>query len=284
MLDERQQAPENLGHAMSVLTSDPDRAAQLARTAMAASDPITLDIPTLTLFLSNVRDRAGDVADELFPDVLDFIASAPQPSPGRLLELGEYLFTAPQYRELPDVQQSSETYTVGSTPIANFAANRKSTNSDDIRQYIEAALKVLTATNDPYYDPVAAYAIGFQMVPKAEDIAPDTVDKLQEALGPIVELAGGNAAKVQAAIGASQAADPEGGSGHATDDHDWSAGCWLRLLRKHLPKLGTCSRAWMIRWCALRSAPSSTLQKPQRRWREKTCSGRSPLQMASVPE
>jgi hypothetical protein len=218
MQDERQQAPENLGQAMNSLTSDPDRAAQLARTAMATSDPIGLDIPTLTFFLSNLRDRAGDVADELFPDVLDFIASAPQPSPGRLLELGKYLFTAPQYREVPDVQQSSETYTVGSTPIANFAANRKSASSDDIRQYIEAALKVLTATNDPYYDPVAAYAIGFQVVPKAEDVAPDLVDKLREALVPVMELAGGSVAKVQAAIGASQVADPEGGEGPRNRD------------------------------------------------------------------
>jgi hypothetical protein len=180
---------------------------------MAASDPIALDVPTLTFFLSNLRDRAGDVADELFPDVLNFIASAPQPSPGRLLELGKYLFTAPRCRELPDVQQASETYTVESTPIANFAANRKSASSDEIRQYIEAALKVLTATNDPYYDPVAAYAVGFQMLPKAEDVAPDLVDKLREALVSIAQLAGGSAAKVQAAIGGSQAEDPEGGEG-----------------------------------------------------------------------
>jgi hypothetical protein len=218
MLDERQQASQNIGQAMSLLTADPDRAAQLARTAMASSDPITLDIPTLTFFLSNLRDRAGDLADELFPDVLDFIASAPQPSPGRLLELGNYLFTAPRCRELPDVQQPGETYTVGSTSIANFAANRKSASSDDIRQYIEAALKVLTATNDPYYDPVAAYAIGFQMLPKAEDMAPDLVDKLRDALGPIAQLAGGSVAKVQAALAAPQAADPEGGEGPRNRD------------------------------------------------------------------
>jgi hypothetical protein len=229
MLEERQQASENLGQAMSLLTSDPDRAAQLARTAMAASDPIALDIPTLTFFFSNLRDRAGDVADELFPNVLNFIASASQPSPGRLLELGKYLFTAPRCRELPDVQQASETYTVGSTSIANFAANRKSANSDDIRQYIEAALKVLTATNDSYYDPVTAYAIAFQMLPKAEDVAPDLVDKLREALVPIVQLAGSGVGQVQAAIGGSQGADAEGGEGPRNRD---------RLVRRVLAATG----------------------------------------------
>ena len=229
MQEERQQAPQNLGQAVSLVTSDPDRAAQLARAAITASDPMLLDIPTLTFFLSNLRDRAGDVADELFPDALNFIASAPQPSPGLLQELGKYLFTAPRYRDLPDVEQASETYKVGSTSIANFTSNRKSASSDDIRQYIEAALKVLTATNDPYYDPVTAYAIAFQMLPKAEDVAPDLVDKLREALVPIVQLAGSGVGQVQAAIGGSQGADAEGGEGPRNRD---------RLVRRVLAATG----------------------------------------------
>jgi hypothetical protein len=213
MLDERQQAPDNLTRAFSLVNSDPDRAAQLARAAISASDPELLDIATLTLLLSNLRDRAADVADDLFPDALDFIASAPQPDPGLLLELGKYLFTAPKYRELPDVEQQSDVSTVGSTSIANFTANRKSASSDDIRRYIDAMLKVVTASNDPYYDPVAAYAIAFQMLPTAEDVAPDLVDQLREVLDPIQQLAGDGAARVQAAVGGSQAADPEGGEG-----------------------------------------------------------------------
>jgi hypothetical protein len=213
MQDERQQAPQNLGQAISLVTSDPDRAAQLARAAITASDPMLLDIPTLTFFMSNLRDRAGDVADELFPDALNFIASAPQPSPGLLLEFGKYLFTSPRYRELPDVEQASETYKVGSTSIANFAANRKSASSDDIRQYIDAALKVLTATDDPYYDPLAAYAIGYQLLPKADDFAPDITDDLRKAVAVVRALAGGQAGQVESAFASGGAADPEGGEG-----------------------------------------------------------------------
>jgi hypothetical protein len=213
MQEERQQAPQNLGQAVSLVTSDPDRAAQLARAAITASDPMLLDIPTLTFFLSNLRDRAGDVADELFPDALNFIASAPQPSPGLLLELGKYLFTSPRYRELPDVEQASEAYKVGSTSIANFAANRKSASSDDIRQYIDAALKVLTATNDPYYDPVAAYAIGYQLLPKVDDFAPDIADDVRKAVAAVRALAGAQAGQVESAFTSSGSADPEGGEG-----------------------------------------------------------------------
>src|SRR6185369_6908763 len=64
-----------------------------------------------------------------------------------------------------------------------------------------------------YYDPIAAYAIALQMLPKAEDFAPDFVDQLREALGQIAQLAGSGVAQVQSAIGGSQAADPEGGEG-----------------------------------------------------------------------
>jgi hypothetical protein len=211
MLEERQQANSNLHRAASLLESDPDRALQLARNAITASGPMLLDIPGLTYFLSNLRDRAGDLSDELFPEALDLIASARQPSPGLLLELGKYLFTSSKYLETPDATQASDTSTVGSTSIANFTANRKSASSDDIRQYIEASVKVLTATNSPFYDPVAAYAIAFQMLPKADEFAPEQADALREALVAIVSLAGSSVAKVQAAIGGSPTTDPEGG-------------------------------------------------------------------------
>jgi hypothetical protein len=213
MSEERQQAPENLKRAFSSVGSDPDRAAQLAEAAISASEPALLDIPTLTLFLSSLRERAGDLADEFFPDALDFIASDPQPSPGLLLELGKYLFTAPRYRDLPDEQQAGETYRVGGTTIANFAANRQSANSDDMRLYIDAVVKVLSASNDSYYDPVAAYAIGFQMLPKAEDIAPEIAGDLRKAVAQVAQLAGSGVAQVQAALGGLGAGDPQGGEG-----------------------------------------------------------------------
>ena len=213
MRDERQGANLTLGAALTSLQDDPDRAAQLARNALTAGDPTTLNIPTLTLFLSVLRDRAADVADEVFPEALDFIASAPQPSTANLLDLGEYLFTAPKYRETPDQYEYSDLHQVGDTWIANFAANRRSANPEDIRAYIDAALEVLGATDDLYYDPVAAYAIAFQLLPKTDDFAPDRTDELRKLLSLTLVQAGSAAAKVQAALAGPQGADPEGGEG-----------------------------------------------------------------------
>jgi len=230
MQQERQQANDDLRQALSVLDSEPDRAAQLAETAMSASDPSVLDIPTLTMFLSQLRDRAADVADELFPKALDFVASPSEPSPELLLELGEYLFTAPKYLDVPDSQQSSDVRDIGSTKVADFTSNRRSSSSDDIHDYIAAAVKVLTSTNNPYYDAVAAYAIASQMLPKVDDYAPDYADKLREALPQITQLAGSGASQVQSAFTGKQGADPEGGEAARVRD---------RLVTKVLALVGS---------------------------------------------
>ena len=211
MADERQRANENLKQALSVVASNPDRATQLAAAAISAGDPVLLDVAMLTLFLSRLRDRAAELADELFPDALAFIASSEQPSPGRLLELGKYLFTSVADREVPDAQQASETHNVGNTSIADFSANRQSASSDDIRQYIDAAVKVLTATNDPYYDPVAAYSIGYQLLAKVDDFSPDSADDLRKAVAAARLVAGAQASQVESAFASNGGADPEGG-------------------------------------------------------------------------
>ena len=214
MQEERQQANDDVRNAFSSVKSDPDRAAQLVETALSTSDPTVLDIPTVTFFLSELRDRAPDVSDDLFPEVLDFIASTKQPSPGLLLELGEYLFTTPQYRERPDVLQDSESHQVGSTSVPVFNVNRKSSSSDDIHDYIDAAVKVMTATNDPYYDPVPAYAIGYQMLPRVDDFAPELSDKLRDALTLVGEQARAPVTSFPGANGGGrqrEMADTEGG-------------------------------------------------------------------------
>jgi hypothetical protein len=218
MQDERQRANLTLGDALASVHSDPDRAAQLALNALTTGDPTKLAIPTLTLFLSALRDRASDVADEVFPEALRFVASSPQPSTANFSELGEYLFTGLNYREVPDLYQASDLHQIGDTRIANFAANRKSTNPDDIRDYIDAAIKVLNASNDIYYDPVAAYAVAFQLLPKAEDFAPDRTNKLRKLVSLTSVQAGSAAAKVQEALAGPHVADPEGGSGPSLRD------------------------------------------------------------------
>jgi hypothetical protein len=108
---------------------------------------------------------------------------------------------------------------VGTTSVANFTANRRSSSSDDIHEYIDAALKVLTATNDSYYDPVAAYAVGYQMLSKVDDYAPEDAEKLRNVMPQIEQQAGSAISQVQNAVTGTGMADPEGGEGARQQNH-----------------------------------------------------------------
>lgn len=98
-------------------------------------------------------------------------------------------------------------------------ANRRSSSSDDIHDYIDAALKVLTATNDPYYDPVAAYAVGYQMLSKVDDFAPEDAEKLRSVVPQIEQQARSSASQVQNAVAGTGMADPQGGEDARRQNH-----------------------------------------------------------------
>jgi len=197
---ERQNANDTLRRANARIDSNPDRAGQLAEAAISATDADHLDIPLLTQFLSQLRERAPEVSDDVFPVALDLIASARAPSPGLLMELGKYLFVSRRYFPYPDKDENNDIFTVNGTSIANFQDIRASTISDEVRDYIEATLKVLGTDNLSEYDPVAAYAIASQLIPKASDLAPDHADQLRDILAQLQALAGTGASQVQSQL------------------------------------------------------------------------------------
>jgi len=94
-----------------------------------------------------LRDWAPEVSDDVFPVALDLIASAREPSPGLLIVLGQYMFVSRRYFPYSDKDENNEIFTVNGTSIANFHDIRPSTIPDEVRDYIEAALKVSALTN-----------------------------------------------------------------------------------------------------------------------------------------
>jgi hypothetical protein len=219
---ERRNAMDTLRMAQGRIDSNPDRAGQLAEAAMSASDPDHLDIPFLTQFLGQLRARAADVSDDTFPVALDFISSAQWPSPSLLMELGKFLFVSHRLVLIPDEYDNNETFTVSNTSIANFQDLRASTIPDEVRDYIEAALKVLTTKNTAEYDPLAAYALAFQLLPKARDLAPDQVDPMQQVLVQLQSVNGAAAAQVEAKLAAATG-DPNSEDDAGTRAHVMAA-------------------------------------------------------------
>ncbi|HLK65549.1 MAG TPA: hypothetical protein VKU19_19060 [Bryobacteraceae bacterium] len=200
MQTERQAANNTIRLAFDRIKDYPDRAGQLAEAAITATDPDHLDISLLTRFLSQLRERAPDVSDDVFPEALNLIVSAEQPNPALLMELGKYLFVSRRYYPSPDEEQNVDSFKVNNSTIVNFQDLRSSTIPDEVRDYIEGALKVLTTTNTAEFDPLAAYAIGYQLLPKAADISPDSSDRLREAVTQLQSLVGSGASQVQSQL------------------------------------------------------------------------------------
>lgn len=211
--EERRKANYNLSTAREIVDPQPDRAAQLADAAMAASDPNVLDITVLSHFLCELRDRAPDLADDLFPKALDFVTAPAEPRLDLLLELGKYLFTAPWLLEKlgSDRKELEDVFSIGGSTVANLMAARESANSDDVESYMKSALTVLTATGNPNYDPIVAYAIAYQLLPKARESMPESADQLEKVLVQLESQAGASAAEIQSKLGRAQLLEDAGG-------------------------------------------------------------------------
>jgi hypothetical protein len=209
--EERREANSNIARARGMIDTRPDRAAQLGDSALASADPSTFNFPAFGLFLSELRERAADLADDLFPKALDLVASAPAPSPGLLSELGKYLFVASDLREGPDKRYHQRTTLIGGSEIADLIAIRHSANPDDIKLYIESAVRVLASAGNPSYDSLTAFSLGFQLLPKTPARAPEQAERLDRLTAQLRALAGEDAGRVESFLARSIEIDEFGG-------------------------------------------------------------------------
>lgn len=201
--DERRQANDMLDRAANLLEDIPGRAMQLAQGAMGASDPVSLDVADLTLLLSKLRDRAADLADELFADALDFIVSARDPSPAALMELAKYVFVSTDLWKEPDREQRSDVREVSGTQVVDLTRIRKSASPDDATAFAEAVLKVVKVTESRNYNLTAASALVRQML-RRRDVSPETMDELKQAYTELASRSDSNMAEIHSALGIPQ--------------------------------------------------------------------------------
>ena len=185
---------------------DNDRAAQLANAALDAGDPDVLDYPLLTRFLSQLRERAPDLSDDLFDRALEFAMSATVPDPGALQELAKYLFTSPKSVDKPDADQAGENFQVSGATIEVLTATRSDANPDEIQALIDAVLRLLQLPAAMNRNPAVAYALASQLIARARDLAPEKVNDLENGVAALESGVG--AAQIQSRLGASENPDP----------------------------------------------------------------------------
>lgn len=188
-----------------------DRAAQVGRAAVEAGDPDTLDMDLLSLLHSALNSRAPDLADDLFARSLEFVMSGPAPSPDGLQSLAKFLCTAPNLAGTPDEDQRNRSYTIAGATVENLMAIRAGANTDNIEALIESTLKLLDIPNSVNRNPVVAYALAYQLLPRARDLMPDRAPDLEKALAQLEAENASVAGQVQAKLGAAENPDQDSG-------------------------------------------------------------------------
>jgi hypothetical protein len=201
MEEERRLSDEMLDRARARIEENPDRAAQLMQAALSVSDPDTLDIALFTRLLSRLRERSPDLADEVFADAIDYLIAAREPNPSALMELGKYIFVSRGYYDDPDNEQRSETVTAGNWSVTKFELIRRSSSFDDVRQFADAAVKILGSTAaSRWYDPVVAFAIARQLLRPGWIEEQDMLDKLKSLYSQLAAMSDASPASVLSAL------------------------------------------------------------------------------------
>jgi hypothetical protein len=202
---ERREASTYLAQAK--VMDDPDRAAQLAQAALEAGDPYELDITSITAFLIDFRVKAPDLADDLFQRAIAFTLEAQVPNVDALADLGNYLFLAPQFVGKSEPIQNRTTYTVNGSTFSNWQCERDDAYPDLESAYI-GAVAGLFANNGTAAstDPVAAYALAYQLLPKARDQQLADTDPLDKFIAQMQTQYSAVAEGVEAKLGAEPAA------------------------------------------------------------------------------
>ena len=95
--------------------------------------------------------------------------------------------------------------------IEDLTATRNSANPDNIQALIESTLKLLANPTAENRNPVVAYALASQLLPRARDLTPDRVAEFERAMADLEAAAPGVASAVESALGAPQSPDPDSG-------------------------------------------------------------------------
>ena len=226
-----------LAEATGMVNRNPERAAQLARAALSVSAGRTkqrplveiasrsagvvlsptvtsgylhspyLDLSSFVKVLIQLRVASPDMADALFELATRSLMDSDHPWPMDFGQLAAYLFpteTTVQFydsflavfaeRRIPcDCELPS---------MPNFMVAELKGDKELATAYLGSAVRLLQNSQSSYEDPEGAFALAWQLAPKARELAPEYAGEFEGALSIVEPLAGAGAAKIRARLGA----------------------------------------------------------------------------------
>ena len=143
--------------------------------------PQTLDLSLFSRVLAKVKQTAPDLTDALFQKTLDGMLSESPPTAAELCELARYLFPAGSSIPLP-VDPRWIVSPAGGLPMANFVRADLRGNLDLAVGFFDKAAQVVRNYQTTAADTLDAYALAYQMLPKARQYALQDVGPFETAL------------------------------------------------------------------------------------------------------
>ena len=168
-------ARTSLKIAEELLDTDATLAADFAR--RSANVQIT---GSLVSFLKNLRLKNETEANGIFLSVASRYPTQPGVEAEQFGLLGTYLFRSP-YTGADDIQTISYTR-AGDVLFPNISLTMPNTRPDLVRGYINGAVSIINRPTDSASERQMRYVLGYLLLPKAREFAPDLVGSLSGAI------------------------------------------------------------------------------------------------------
>ena len=235
--DEWQKANIWSSEALGMVNRNPDRAAQLARAALSVSagrhrqrflveaargheksvpPPGTtsvifgapdMDLSSLVKVLVQLRVASPDLSDGLFQLATSAVMTSDPPSPMEFGRLAAYLFpteTSVQFYDsfLAVLSERGIRCDCELPAMPNFMAAELKGDRELATAFLASAVRLLQNYQSALADPDGAFALAWQLLPKARELAVEYAGELEGTLLVVEPLAEADAAKIRAKLGA----------------------------------------------------------------------------------
>ncbi|HSK74135.1 MAG TPA: energy transducer TonB [Pyrinomonadaceae bacterium] len=164
-----------------MLESDPKLASDFA------NQSVQIEITDgLLWFLKNLRQKDQTEANRLFLNILQRYPQQANIDANQYAILGTYLFTSPNLN--PQDHQTISMTRVGNIIIPNITANLPNIPANLIQEYVRNAVPVINRPSNDIRQRQLKYALGYLLLPKAQEFAPNLVGELGGAIAALASF------------------------------------------------------------------------------------------------
>jgi hypothetical protein len=165
-----------------------------------------LNLSSFVKVLIQLRAASPDLADGLFPLAVNAVMTSDPPLPMEFGELAAYLFpteTSVQFYDafLAVFSERGIPCDCELPAMPNFMAAELKGDRELATAFLASAVRLLQNSQSTYEDPDGAFALAWQLLPKARELAVEYAGELEGALLIVEPLAGTDAAKIRAKFG-----------------------------------------------------------------------------------